>query len=182
MPKLLRHAGGTLLAGFLLAAPLGAAPDGVAWEVADDPSGCASCHLGQPERPAADGLSIDGLPDAPEPGRRYRLSVRLTDPALRVAGFLLRVVAATETGAPGDPGMLDPVDERSETDGPRARSTWDGRKPTADGEARWDLDWIAPATVALPLRVELWGNVGNDDLSPLGDAIRHGIWLVPAGD
>lgn len=101
-------------------------------------------------------------------GRRYALTILLRDPAALTAGFMLGVSSGT---APA--GELRAVDERSEVRGARARQTRAGYLPTVPGEARWELVWTAPATIEAPIRFDLWGNAGNDDLSPLGDRVYY---------
>lgn len=162
--------------------------DGPEWAAASDPEGCRSCHLsaaqaaaGQPDgagtaaAPADDALSIEGLPEMPAPGKRYPITLLLQDAALANAGFLLDISAAGEPA-----GRLEATDERAETDGARARSTWDGQWPIAPGLASWKLIWTAPDPVPAEIRFDLWGNAGNDDLSPLGDRIHHLSLTLPA--
>lgn len=166
----------SILVVFLAApAPAPAAPDGAEWETADNPQGCLACHLGAPVTTESEGLAIDGLPEKPVAGRTYTLSITLSDPELKNAGFLLRVAAAV-----GSPGTLAALDMTTETNGALARSTFEGTTPAETGTARWQLEWTAPAPVAGPLRFDLWGNAGNWDLSPLGDRLhRRSFELVP---
>ncbi|MDX1563185.1 MAG: choice-of-anchor V domain-containing protein, partial [Gammaproteobacteria bacterium] len=133
-----------------------------------DTDGCLRCHFDSPATSGA-ALSIVGLPKEPEPGQSYLLTLVLTDPALVNAGFMLSVSA----------GTLDPADERTEAIGQQARSTRAGSSRTGEGRAEWQLNWRAPATLPLPLRFDLWGNAGNDDLSPFGDTIHHRTWRIP---
>jgi len=186
---------GAALACLLLPILATARSDGPEWEAADNPEGCRSCHL--TTEPLADtgsgangdeaagrelagvavdsALSINDLPAAAEPGKTYTLTIRLEDPALRNAGFLLNVTADGKAA-----GELATTDARAETNGTRARSTWDGQWPEAPGLASWKLDWTAPDPVPAGLRFDLWGNAGNDDLSPLGDRIHHLTLALPA--
>jgi hypothetical protein len=97
----------------------------------------------------------------------------LEDPELQNAGFLLAVSAQA-----GPAGALGSSDERTETNGAMARSTYDGTEPAAAGRASWRLVWTAPAVVEGPLRFDLWANAGNWDLSPLGDRVHHRVWRL----
>lgn len=153
--------------------PVNASPDGVDWEVSADAEGCRSCHLGSAEAPDTATLTIDGLPRQPEAGVRYELTVTLAHPALRNAGFLLTVESNDEPA-----GSLAPTDQRTETSGARARSTWEGSFPREPGRARWALVWTAPEPTDGPIVFSLWGNAGNDDLSPLGDQAVNRTWRV----
>lgn len=167
---------GALLASGLVSTRVSASPDGADWEAADEPQGCGSCHLGDPPIESSDALSIEGLPQQPESGKSYELTIRLRDPALKNAGFLLSIRSdATPTGT------LESLDGRTETDRNRARSTWDGSFPPAAGEASWTVVWTAPPSLESILHFDLWANAGNDDLSPLGDRVHHRVWSLPNG-
>ena len=152
-----------------------ASPDGVDWSVAADADGCRSCHLGPSDAPDVAALSINGLPKQPRSGVRYELTVTLEHPALRNAGFLL---AVESEGGPA--GTLAPADQRTETSGASARSTWEGSFPGGPGRASWELVWTAPQPTAGPIVFSLWANAGNDDLSPLGDHPAHRSWQIAA--
>lgn len=165
-----------MLACAVTSIPVRASPDGADWEASDTPQGCGSCHLGDPPMEPSDGLSIDGLPQDPEGGQSYELTIRLRDPALRNAGFLLRIRSDAAAA-----GTLGSRDNRTETDGDRARSTWDGSFPPEPGEASWTVVWTAPPSLESMLRFDLWANAGNDDLSPLGDHVHHRVWELPDG-
>lgn len=166
--------GALLTVTLLPAGPAQSSPDGVEWELAEQPDGCLGCHFGA-AAPSPDGLRIEGLPPRPQAGGRYPLTVVLEDPELKKAGFLLTIRSDAEPA-----GTLEAVDEKAEVNGPRARSTWDGSRSVEASQARWELIWTAPAQVKGELSFDLWGNVGNDDLSPLGDSIRHRVWQLPA--
>lgn len=146
-----------------------ARPDGADWSLAATAEGCAACHLGTEAPVDSDALLIEGLPAAFAAGKSYRLTIVLADPALRNAGFLLTILGDDGTGA----GQLAAIDSRTEAAGGQARSTWDGSFTARPGLARWTLDWTAPAAGSGELRFDLWGNAGNDDLSPLGDRLFH---------
>ena len=47
---------------------------------------------------------------------------------------------------------------------------------------RWRVTWTAPASLAGPIRFEIWANAGNDDLSPLGDRLHHRVLEIPAAE
>lgn len=162
-----------LLSTLILSSGL-ASPDGAAWETAEAANGCLMCHLDSPQALESEALTIEGLPKRPTAGERYELTIVLKDPTLRNAGFLLSIWADGTTT-----GELSATDDRVETRGAQARSTWDGSFPAAAGEARWRLAWTAPAVMDQPVRFDLWGNAGNDDLSPLGDRLHHQIWQLP---
>jgi hypothetical protein len=162
-------------AGLLLAPAASSSPDGADWIVAGDPEGCGACHLSESGSGTQQGLAILGLPDTLRAGDRYELTIALDDPALRNAGFLISV--QNDGSAPGE---LSALDERVETSGAQARSTWEGSFPEKPGTARWDVLWIAPESLAGVFRFDVWANAGNDDLSPLGDTLHHRIYEIDA--
>ena len=174
-------------AGLIASAAASGSPQGAEWETLDKPDGCMSCHLALPGGNSTEsaGLVIEGLPTAVVPGRRYDLTIVLRDPELLIGGFLLGITstsAGAGVAAGPDAGVLEAADDHSEAMGARARSTRTGALPTTPGELRWTLVWTAPSPLAAPVRFDLWGNAGNDDLSPLGDRIHHISLELPAAD
>jgi hypothetical protein len=167
---------GAISAGALRAHAL---PDGAPWEAALD-RGCPQCHFDAPPVEDSPALAIDGLPERVAPGARYALVVRLTDTEMRKAGFLLSAWQADKEPA----GRFAAVDARTAVNGAQARSTALGAVVSTDGAdgadrvVEWALEWTAPDD-ARPVRFELWTNVGNDDLSPLGDTTHRRSWRVP---
>jgi hypothetical protein len=159
----------------LVAAPAAAAPDGAEWETASQPQGCLSCHFDSPDPSGSESLTIEGLPQRPEPGRSYSLTLGLRDATLKNAGFMLSVTAGDEPA-----GALHAVDSSTETAGAKARQTRAGTAPAEPGRSVWHLTWTAPARIDVPIRFDLWGNAGNDDQSPLGDTLHHRVWQLPA--
>jgi hypothetical protein len=158
--------------GLLPVAPAAGAPDGAEWETAADPMGCSSCHFDSPP-PTAEALRIEGLPERIEPGRTYSLTLVLSDPALRNAGFMLSVTSQDDPA-----GELRAADAGTETQGALARQTRAGSVPMKPGSSRWQLDWTAPASLDSPVVFDLWANAGNDDLSPFGDTLHHRVWQI----
>jgi hypothetical protein len=154
-----------------------ASPDGAAWETVSHPAGCVQCHLDSPDLGSSPALAIEGLPRQVEAGRQYPLTIVLTDPALKNAGFLLSILSDEAMA-----GEVEAVDDRTETKGSQARSNWDSSMPSRPGEASWQLIWTAPPSIEGPLRFDLWGNAGNYDLSPLADRLHHRIWYVPQNE
>lgn len=149
-----------------------ASPDGAEWETAALEEGCRSCHLGAPIAEASEALSLGGLPAKLAPNTSYELSIMLEDASLENAGFLLTILTD------GPAGELSASDQRSETQGAQARSTWDGTFPAEPGKARWNLTWTTPDHVEGPVAIELWANAGNYDASPLGDSLHHRVFDI----
>jgi len=165
--------GAALASGALVAATGLASPDGAEWETAADPEGCQSCHLGSPDPEESPALTLEGLPERPEAGGSYTLTIVLDDPAIRNTGFLLSIGASG-----GAPGELSALDERVEAMGTLARSTYAGSEPAEPGRARWEVVWTMPEPIPPMFGLSLWANAGNDDLSPLGDRLHHRRWQL----
>lgn len=138
-------------------------PDGAPWDAAGD-EGCERCHFDAPPVEASDALAIAGLPERVEPGRRYPLTLRLRDENAAAVGFLL---SARRGDFPA--GAFSPVDDRTEANGARARSTEAGSMPDEHGRAQWAVTWQAPPRLDDSIVLELWANAGNGDDSPFGD-------------
>lgn len=156
------------LCGALIWLSADGAQDGADWAVSTEPLGCRSCHLSDDPPIESTALSLAGLPASPVPGQQYLLTITLEDPALENAGFMLIIRPAE--AATGELRAAD--DNRVQTKGTQARSTWDASFVETPGRARWQVIWTAPDEFDTPLSFELWGNAGNYDLSPLQDRIH----------
>ena len=168
----MRHAAALAFAALAAAAPAHAFPDGAPWEAAG-PQGCVQCHFDATAAESSTAVAIDGLPERLAPGASYRLVVRLSDPSMAKAGFLL---SAWQGGEPA--GSFASTDERAVTNAAQARSTEAGASVDARGVVEWIVYWIAPRKTGEPVTLELWANAANDDASPFGDATHHRAWRV----
>lgn len=148
--------------------PAAAYPEGAPWGAAnpDARESCGSCHYGyEPVRDSA-AISIDGLPDRPVTGERYRLTIRFAPEEAAVAGFQL--IAAAPEGA--EAGRLESEAAGIEAAGDAARST----EPVAvDPDAAWEVTWRAPDRLPRMITFYLAASAANDDLSPFGDRIHY---------
>ncbi|RMD88315.1 MAG: hypothetical protein D6807_06050 [Alphaproteobacteria bacterium] len=171
----------SLAALLLVLAPAGPAaayPDGPPWEAAEDVAGCTACHSDGGPLVGDSALRIVGLPQRVTPGERHRFHVRLTDPGMRRAGYLLALRA--ERGAAG---TLAACDDRSEALAAKARSTAAGSGVEGGGGVDWCLAWQAPEAIAGTIRIILWANAANGDDSPFGDRIyRLESSIAPAAE
>ena len=110
-------------------------------------------------------LIISGLPEAPAAGVAYPLSIEFAHPDAAVSGFQL-IVAAKGASA----GSFQSDQEDIEFVGEAVRSTV-ARK--VDGNVAWNVTWLAPDVISLPLVFYLAASASNDDLSPFGDTIHY---------
>jgi len=148
---------------------------------------CQECHTGLPLNDPASTLSVLGLGDGYEPGRSYRVTVRVEgDRFTTRAGFQAafrweegprRAFSAGELGAPG-PGMRIVTDSAG-----RVRyieHTLEGVEAPG-GTREWTFEWTAPAAAG-PISFHVAANAANGDDSPLDDLIYTASRrLAPAG-
>ena len=131
---------------------------------------CYRCHFDQPLGPAG-ALHLDGLPDIPEAGQRYRLTLTLGHAAMQRAGFQL---AARHTdGHPA--GHLEPLDDRTaalaDTSGVvYLQHTEAGSYLVMRDTARWSFAWTAPE-VGDSVLFHGAANAANGDASEFGDVV-----------
>ncbi|WP_150000837.1 choice-of-anchor V domain-containing protein [Iodidimonas gelatinilytica] len=162
-------------AAFALCVACGAAsaalafPDGAPWGM-DPAEGCNQCHFdGDMVVPSA-ALAVDGLPERPLPGHRYRLHIGFEAPDAALRGMAVQMFY--EYGAPA--GELKAVTSAVEAQGSMGRS----RETAAQS---WEFEWTAPQDMGQKdadrraIMVHLWGNAANGDGSPFGDQIHHRI-------
>ena len=136
-----------------------------------------ACHFDGDINDAAGSLTIDGLPARYEPGRRYRLTVAVAHPQLRVAGFELsaRYESGSDRGLQA--GTLSATDERASVTADSGSSVQyahhlrSGTTPVPPGVGRWVVEWTAPAMPSGPVVFHVAANAADDNDSPLGDYI-----------
>ena len=139
---------------------------------------CQQCHWENPLNDPAGRIEVAGIPDTYTPGERYVITVTLTRPDLRRAGFQM---SAREGGlnmnAGHDAGTLQPTDElAAAVTGEAASVTYvqhseRGTIVDPPGTAAWRVEWTAPDTEGVPVLFHVAANAANDDASPLGDFI-----------
>ncbi|WP_429912676.1 choice-of-anchor V domain-containing protein [Glycocaulis sp.] len=127
---------------------------------------CASCHFGGSQGDDI-ALRVEGV-DVYAPGERYRFFVRVMDADAAVAGFQLSArfedgASAGQLGAGSgsQTGTLDEVIYASHS----------APQPVEDGEAVWELEWVAPEDAAQPVILHAASVSGADDQSPIGDNV-----------
>lgn len=136
---------------------------------------CSQCHFGAPVNDTAGSLTIDA-PARFRAGEEYRIGVRLTRPGMAAAGFQLAIRFADGDRAGRQAGTLEAVDPGTAvtTDTTTgilyAHQTEAGASLGANGEAAWELRWIAPPTRG-DVVVHAAANAANDDASEFGDFI-----------
>jgi hypothetical protein len=149
---------------------------------------CLSCHGDGDLNEPGGTLAIEGLPARYQPGQRYALTVVITHPQLRVAGFELSARFESGPDSARQAGMLSAtgdstavsVDEASRVQ--YAHHLRPGTTPRAPGRARWTVTWTAPASASGPIVFHAAANGANDNDSPTGDYIYARPFRVPTAE
>lgn len=155
-------------AAILFASAASAAPEGADWDHhggrgAPD---CTACHFDSDTQIDSDRLELEGLPGRLHPSEIYELTLKLSDPTLVTAGFLIR--ASREEN---DTGRFVPADDRTEANGARLRTTLEGSRQVRPGLAEWKFSWRAPDKLEGQITFNIAANAANNDMSPFGDVI-----------
>jgi hypothetical protein len=149
---------------------------------------CTACHFDGGLNDAAGSLAIDGLPARYEPGRRYRLTITVRHPDLRLAGFELASRFATGPDSGRQAGSLAPTDDRAQVSTDEtsriqyAHHLRSGTTPLPPGVGRWTVEWTAPTAGTGPVAIHVVGNAANDNDSPMGDYIYARSATIPTGE
>ena len=141
-------------------------PEGAPWGASnpDAEQNCATCHFDYDAVRGSAALTIEGLPDRPEPGMSYALTIRFDDSAAEIAGFQMIAIAD-----PGSAGRFASTTPNIEFVGAAIRST----DPISNAEgAAWRLEWTAPDSADAVITFFLAVTGSNDDGSPFGDQIH----------
>ena len=138
---------------------------------------CQACHF-EAELNAGPGAVELHLPDVVAADSTYRITVRLTHPGMRRAGFML----STRTKDGAQAGMLRAVDERTTTtaagDVVYIHHTRAGTHVSGDSH-EWTLEWSTDG-VDGPVVVNVAANAANDDASAFGDWVYARAFDVTA--
>ncbi len=129
---------------------------------------CAQCHVGADKNPID--FVIEGLPKVVEPGKEYKITIRITkgpeSKGAAYGGFAAAVTA----------GKLVATDEKNTF---LTTFTIDGQQVpvithTKEGSMKreWTFTWIAPKDCQGPIKFMVSVLAANGDGSPMGDAYR----------
>ncbi|CAN5894814.1 hypothetical protein BH23GEM9_BH23GEM9_33410 [soil metagenome] len=135
---------------------------------------CHACHFDADANTGPGRLTLGGMPRTAVPDQEYRISILLTGPGMRAAGFQLS--ARSPDGQPA--GVLEVPPEESQRvevtthEGvPYAHHRYDGTSPVSRDTARWIVVWRAPNPARLDVVFHAAGISGDGDLSPFGDLV-----------
>jgi hypothetical protein len=138
---------------------------------------CRMCHLDNPLNAPGGALTISGVPDAYQPGRRYVVVVHLRRDEMRRGGFEMGARFASGNAKGRQAGVWRPLDARVQLQDSKdhsvqfAQHTIAGTRAASRGNLTWRFEWMAPPTASGPVQFNAAANASNDDASPLGDYI-----------
>jgi hypothetical protein len=153
---------------------------------------CHLCHLDNPINAPGGSLTIDGVPRAFVPSKRYPITVTISRDGLRRSGFEIAARFASGNRKGRQAGTWRLLDDRVQlipgavdhvlTPGspPRVsqrggvafvQHNLAGSRAAASGKNSWTIEWIAPAAATSPVQFNVAANASNNDDSPLGDYI-----------
>ena len=149
---------------------------------------CLTCHMdGELNEPGGT-LTVEGLPARYQPGQRYTLTLGITHPQLRVAGFELSARygsgpdSAQQAGTLAVSGDRTAVSVEEKTRVQYAHHLRAGTTPPASGASSWTVIWTAPTNGSGPVVFHAAANAANDNDSPMGDYIYARELSVPSGE
>jgi hypothetical protein len=138
---------------------------------------CIACHFDGDLNDPAGSLTLDSVPARYESGTRYRLTITVRHPELKLAGFELAARFATGPDSGKQAGTLSVGDDRAQVsvdDASRvqyAHHLRSGTTPVPPGVGRWTVEWTAPVAGSGSVAFHVAANAANDNDSPLGDYI-----------
>jgi hypothetical protein len=136
---------------------------------------CHACHFHENLNSGPGRVAITGVPATFAARERYAITVTLTHPQMKLAGFQLTTRfqdggAQAGTLAPG-PGEEERIGIDAQGDVQYANQRRKGAALSAPETARWSLVWIAPETTD-PVVFHVAANAANDDGTAEGDYIH----------
>jgi hypothetical protein len=149
---------------------------------------CVACHFDAALNDSAGAVTIDGVPARYQPGTRYRLTISVRHPALKLAGFELAARFATGPDSAKQAGVLSATDDRAavtagDVGGVQyAHHLRSGTTPLSPGLGRWTVEWVAPSAGSGPIVMHVAANAADDNDSPLGDYIFARSVSIPTGE
>jgi hypothetical protein len=134
---------------------------------------CHSCHFDYDLNQEGGSLTIDGLKNTYQPGKKYTLHIKLKSKQLQIGGFQMtsRFEDGTQAGSfdwDKELFMLTPTisDEIQYLQHSR-----EGTAMTDDRKINWSFTWQAPENELNDVIFNVAANAGNNDDSAFGDWI-----------
>lgn len=135
---------------------------------------CDACHFHAAPNAGPGRLTIDGVPERFVAGQAYRVTIALTQPGMKLAGFQL---AARFKDDGGQAGTLAKESDKDMSIGVETQSgvqyagqRRDGATVTIPNESRWTVMWTAPSATRTVL-FHVAANGANGDERADGDYV-----------
>jgi hypothetical protein len=139
---------------------------------------CHECHWENPANEPPGTLVLTGVPESYTPGAAYLITVSVSHPETKRAGFELSARAdgpANAGSAAGALRAMDALTRVAEEKGVNYVSQTDeGAKVLTGSTGRWTVEWKAPASGG-PVVFHVAANAANGDASPLGDHVYTAV-------
>ena len=135
---------------------------------------CDACHFHAAPNAGPGRLALDGVPDRFAAGESYRVTVSLTQPAMKLAGFQLTArfkddgTQAGALAAESSPNTRVGIDTQSGVQ--YAGHRREGAAPAAPDASRWTIVWTAPSTKRAVV-FHVAANAANGDERADGDHV-----------
>ena len=135
---------------------------------------CDACHFHAAPNAGPGRLTLDGIPDRFTAGEAYRLTISLTHPGMKLAGFQMSARFkddGTQAGAlAAEPSSAAGAGVETQSGVQYAGQRREGTAVTAPNESRWTLMWTAPPA-GRPVIFHLAANAANGDERTDGDYV-----------
>ena len=144
---------------------------------------CTKCHFDNPLNARGGVLLVQGVPATYVAGREYAITIAVSHPEAKRAGFELAVRVAEGLDKGQQAGMLRGPDTRTQIVFVPGRTvqylqhTKAGSDLNGRHEGRWTIYWTAPPSSAGRVVFHVAANAANDDASALGDFIYTAMRL-----
>lgn len=146
---------------------------------------CHACHFHAEVNAPPGQAAIEGVPQRYAAGERYSITVKLSRPNMKLAGFQL-AVRATDTGAQAGtlasrPDSADAIRIDTQAGVQYANQRTQGSAPDKNGVAQWTVIWTAPER-NVPVVFHVAANAADGDGTAEGDHVYVAVAeSVPAG-
>ncbi len=135
---------------------------------------CFACHWDGAENEGPGELSVTGFPESIAAGESHRITVRLTQSEMEVAGFQMAVRLSNDTTQAGALEVPEEEMERVRIIEERAilfaQHSLDGTELTSPGAAEWTVLWTPPPGEEASV-LHISAVAGDGDRSQMGDHV-----------
>ena len=135
---------------------------------------CDACHFHAAPNAGPGQLTIDGVPDRFVAGQSYRITIALTQPGMKLAGFQLAARFKDDGGQAGTFAKESETDVRvgveTQSGVQYAGQRRDGATVVTPNESRWTMMWTAPSSTRTVV-FHVAANAANGDERADGDYV-----------